>query len=72
MVYIPLDNILNFSEISFSPPIPLQHFCKLIEICTKNKHFKWSDNMYKQIHCVFIGTPLSPVLANLYMEYFCV
>ena len=72
---VPLDDVLDFigrkvNEGSFSPPIPFQQFRQLIEICTKNNYFEWSDDIYKQIHGVAMGSPLSPVLANLYMEYF--
>ena len=71
---VPLDDILDFigrkvNEDSFSPPIPFQQFRQLFEICTKNNYFEWSDDINKQIHGVVKGSPLSPVLANLYMEY---
>ena len=36
----------------------------------KNNYFEWSDDICKQIHGVAVGSPLSPVLASLYMEYF--
>ena len=69
---VPLDDVLVFigrkvNEDSSSTPIPFQIFPKLIEICTRNKYFEWSDNIHKQIHGVAVGCPLSPVLANLYM-----
>ena len=72
---VPLNEVLDFigrkvNKGSFSPPIPFQHFRKLIEFCTKNSYFEWSDDICKQIHGVATGTPLSPVPANLYVEYF--
>ena len=40
-----------------------------IKTCTKNNSFELSGDICKQIHGVSMESPLSPVLANLYMEY---
>ena len=40
---------------------------KLLTICTKNVHFHFNNNIYIQIDGVAMGSPLGPVLANIFM-----
>ena len=40
---------------------------KLLTICTKNVHFSFNNNIYIQIDGVAMGSPLGPVLANIFM-----
>ena len=39
-------------------------------ICLKSTYFTFHDNFYEQTNGVLIGSPLSPVVANIYMEHF--
>ena len=41
----------------------------LLEFCLKNTYFSFQDQFYKQVEGVAIGSPVSPIVANLYMEY---
>ena len=72
---VPLDFVLeNLQEAAsdniFSPPIPIDHFCQLIRICVSATIFEYDGNIYKQKFGVAMGSPLSPILANLCMEFF--
>ena len=40
---------------------------KLLTICTKNVHFSFNNDIYVQIDGVAMGSPLGPVLANIFM-----
>ena len=40
---------------------------RLLTICTKNVHFSFNNNIYIQIDGVAMGSPLGPVLANIFM-----
>ena len=40
---------------------------KLLTICTKNVHFSFNNNIYIQIDGVAMGSPLGPILANIFM-----
>ena len=42
----------------------------LLKFCLKNPHFSFQDQFYEQVEGVAMGSPVSPFLANLYMEYF--
>ena len=53
----------------FTPPIPIQPFLKLIELCVDSTVFTFDGKGFKQKFGVAMGSPLSPVLANLCMEF---
>ena len=40
---------------------------KLLEICTKEMHFSFNGEIYKQVNGVAMGSPLGPVIANIFM-----
>ena len=42
---------------------------KLFEFATSGTHFLFNGNYYNQIDGVAMGSPLGPVLANLFMGY---
>ena len=42
-------------------------FKRLLELCTKDMHFSFNEEIYKQINGVAMGSPLGPVLANIFM-----
>ena len=72
---VPLQDVLDFlvqknREGLFQTDVPIDVFVKLIELCVNNNYFAFSNKFYKQTFGVAMGSPLSPVLANIYMEYF--
>ena len=42
----------------------------LLEFCLKNMYFSFQGKFYDQVEGVAIGSQVSPIVANLYMEYF--
>ena len=42
----------------------------LLKIVLNNFVFSFQDQFYKQLHGAAMGSPCSPVVANIYMEYF--
>ena len=42
----------------------------LLEFCLKNTYFSFQGQFYEQVDGVAMGSPVSPIVANLYMEYF--
>ena len=75
---VPIDEALqvvstalqNDSSLSDRTAIPIETICNLVELCLKSTYFQFENNFYKQIEGASMGSPLSPVIANLYMEYF--
>ena len=41
----------------------------LLEFCLKNAYFSFQDQFYEQVEGAAMGSPVSPIVANLYMEY---
>ena len=41
----------------------------LLEFCLKNTYFSFQDQFYEQVKGAAMGSPVSPIVANLYMEY---
>ena len=42
----------------------------LLEFCLKNTYFSFQGQFYEQVEGMVMGSPESPIVANLYMEYF--
>lgn len=78
----PNDIILSFDVVSLFTMVPvdesLTHLAEifpkgiiaLFEHCLKTTYFQWNNEFYEQIDGVAMGNPLSPVIANFYMERF--
>ena len=41
----------------------------LLEFCLKNTYFTYQDQFYEQVEGAAMGSPVSPIVANPYMEY---
>ena len=72
---VPVQDILQFLRDKLAPysdhfPLALDKIIKLVELCVSNNVFSFGDSFYRQKFGCSMGSPLSPVLANLYMEYF--
>ena len=50
-------------------PINPELFCELLEACTSFNQFSFAGQYFRQINGVPMGSSLSPVLANIYMEH---
>ena len=50
--------------------LEVEDICKLTEVCLKSTYFQYQDSYYEQIEGAAMGSPLSPIVANIYMEYF--
>ena len=40
----------------------------LLEFCLKNNYFSFQGQFYEQVEGAAMGSPVSPIVANLYME----
>ena len=43
---------------------------ELLEVCLRSTYFSYDGVFYEQIDGAAMGSPVSPVVANLYMEFF--
>ena len=45
-----------------------QQVTDLLRMCLTTTYFKYDGNFYAQIECAAMGSPVSPIVANLFME----
>ena len=43
---------------------------ELLGFCLHNTYFSFPNKIYEQVERVAMGSPFSPIVANLYMEHF--
>ena len=78
----PEDKIVNFDIIQLFIKIPLDEAvqvvkevadpqtAKLFKICLRSTFFTFQGEIFEQTSGVTMGSPLSPIVANLFMEKF--
>ena len=73
---IPLDetvsicaDFLYHGPSTIALPFPEEVFIELMGIATKSVSFSFNDIMYRQIEGVSMGSPLGPILANIFIGF---
>ena len=71
----PVINIIkkkleNDKDLKLRTSMSIQHIISLIEYCLKSTYFVFRGQYYEQLEGAAMGSPLSPIIANLYMEEF--
>ena len=78
----PEDRLVSFDVVSLFTKVPikeaLEHIAEtfspditnLFRHCLTTSYFQWNGNFYQQDDGVAMGSPLSPVIANFFMEKF--
>ena len=76
------DMLISFDVVSLFTKIPLNEAIQVIkevadpqttrlaEVCLKSTFFSFQGEFFEQTSRVAMGSPLSPIVANLYMEKF--
>jgi len=75
---IPVDKALNVikdrlksdPELSGRTELSLDSICALLELCLNSTYFEYQGKFYQQKQGAAMGSPVSPIVANLYMEHF--
>eukprot|EP00745_Piridium_sociabile_P039856 TRINITY_DN7522_c0_g1_i16.p2 TRINITY_DN7522_c0_g1~~TRINITY_DN7522_c0_g1_i16.p2 ORF type:complete len:139 (-),score=21.82 TRINITY_DN7522_c0_g1_i16:574-990(-) len=47
-----------------------EHVCDLLACCLRTTYFTFEGNFYQQTEGAAMGSPVSPIVANLFMEDF--
>jgi hypothetical protein len=48
--------------------LPPETICQLMKLCLTSTYFQFKDSFYAQIEGAAMGSPLSPIVANLFTE----
>ena len=72
---VPVKVTLAFIKRKFSTlknlnlKMPVDCYIDLIELCLKNSFFQFGDEFFEQIFGLMMGSPLSAILGNLFLEH---
>ena len=48
----------------------IKHIIKLLDFCLRSTYFVFQGQYYEQLECAAMGSPLSSIVVNIYMEQF--
>src|SRR5579859_3284631 len=60
----------NDDNLSSRTPIPKDSVLALTRLCITTTYFQYKDDFYQQKSGMAMGSPLSPLMANMFMEWF--
>ena len=74
---VPIDPVLNIIKdllekdhtLKERTVLAVNGIILLLEFCLKNTNISFQDQFYEQVEDAAMGSPISPIVANLYMEY---
>ena len=71
-VMVSFDVISLFTRVLVDKGIDVinSKICYLTKTCLQTTYFQFQDSFHEQVEGASMGSPLSPVVANLYMEAF--
>ena len=64
------DRLSVDKELEERTSLSVDDICSLTEICLRSTYFRFKDDFYEQKDGTAMGSPLSPVIANIFMEDF--
>ena len=75
---VPIDPALNIirdllekdEKLNDRTVLSVQSIMEILRFCLYNTYFSFQNKFYEQVEGVAMGSPISPIVANLYMEYF--
>ena len=73
---VPIQPTLNIirklleedKELQQRTSVTVKHITCLLEFCLRSTYFTFQDKYYEQVEGAAMGSPISPLVANLYME----
>ena len=75
---VPIDPDLNIikdllekdEKLNDRTVLSVQNIMALLGFCLHNMYFSFQNNIYEQVEGAAMGSPVSSIVTNLYMEYF--
>ncbi|XP_060756573.1 uncharacterized protein LOC132867607, partial [Neoarius graeffei] len=60
--------LLQDSSLLDRTKLTTDQICTLLDLCLTTTYFQFNESFYRQKHGCAMGSPVSPIVANLYME----
>ena len=75
---VPIEAAINIiqrrleldQELHSRTTMKVEHITSLLEFCLKTTYFQFQGSFYEQINGAAMGSPINPIVANLFMEDF--
>ena len=75
---VPIEAAINIiqrrleldQELHSRTTMKVEHITSLLEFCLKTTYFQFQGSFYEQISGAAMGSPISPIVANLFTEDF--
>ena len=64
------DRLINDDKLHERTPLSPDDVINLLELCLNCTYFQFQGDFYHQVHGAAMGSPVSPIICNLYMEDF--
>ena len=64
------DRLAADSSLEERTYISIDNLMEMLTFCVETTYFKMGPDIYQQVEGLAMGSPLSPVLVNIYMEHF--
>ena len=64
------DKLMYDERLEERTTLSICEICGLTRLCLRSMYFQFKDNFFEQLEGAAMGSPLSPIVANLYMESF--
>ena len=70
VINIIKEKLTNDTELHQRTSMTINHITTLLEFCLKSTSFVFQGQYYQQMQGAAMGSPLSPIVANIFMEKF--
>ena len=70
VINIIKQRLANDKELQQRTTMSISHIINLLEVCLKSTSFVFQGQYYQQLEGAAMGSPLSPIVANIVMENF--
>ena len=64
------EKLTNDKDLPQRTSMNTRHIIRLLEFCLRRTYFVFQGQHYEQVEGAAMGSPLSPIVANIYMEHF--
>ena len=69
-IYIVKQRLTQDPSLPQRTKMSIPQIVTLLEFCLKNTYFLFQGKYHEQVHGAAMGSPISPLIANLFMEEF--